>query len=350
MKVAVLGATGTVGQRIVKMLDGHPMFELAEVAASERSEGKKYEEAMKGRWKLEGGMPKYARDLVVRPCVPELESRLVFSALDAAVAGPIEEEFAKAGHAVSSNARNHRMDPDVPLVIPEVNFGHVKAVEKQMKRMGGSGYIVTDPNCSTIGMTLALKPLHDRYGIDRVRVVTMQAISGAGYPGVPSMDILGNVIPYISGEEAKMQTEIKKILGSYTEEDGFRYADMGVSAQCNRVPVEDGHMECLFISFKNKPANAGEVAKALESYEGFHPDLELPTAVQWPIVVLGDDDRPQPRLDRYKGNGMAVTVGRVREDPLGDYAMAILSHNTIRGAAGAALLNAEALLAYKYLD
>ena len=349
--VAVLGATGTVGQRIIQMLENHPWFQLAQVAASDRSEGKSYEEAVKGRWLLAGGIPDYVRKMRVMPCTTDIDSELVFSALDSSVAGPIEEDFANAGHYVCSNCRNHRMEPYVPLVIPEVNPAHLKILEIQKRAKSRSGYIVTDPNCSTIGLVLALKPLDDAYGAKRVHVVTMQAISGAGYPGVASLDITDNVIPFISGEEEKMETETQKILGSVGE-NGFEYSRIEVGAQCNRVPVVDGHEECVFLDVERK-ADVQEAIKMLENYRGVPQDLKLPTAPERPIVVMRDDNRPQPRLDRYNGTersaGMTVYVGRFREDKIFDYRFVVLSHNTIRGAAGAAILNAELLEAQGYM-
>ncbi len=350
-KVAVLGATGTVGQRMIRLLENHPWFELCEVAASDKSSGKRYEDAVRGRWMLEGGVPDYVRDMEVMPCTPDLKSEVVFSALDSSVAGPIEDEFADAGHYVCSNARNHRMDDDVPLIIPEVNPDHLEIVHKQ--RRDRSGFIVTNPNCSTAGLVMALKPLHDAYRVRKAYVVTLQAISGAGYPGLPSLEITDNVIPFISGEEEKTETETKKLLGSLGE-NGFEYADMDISAQCNRVHVVDGHTECVFLGIERK-ASIEEAAEVLNSYRGVPQELGLPTAPERPIIVMQEDNRPQPRLDRYLGEGrargMAVSVGRLREDngdPF-DYKFVILSHNTIRGAAGAAILNAELLEAKGYV-
>ena len=353
-KVAVLGATGTVGQRMIQALDGHPWFELAELAASERSAGRRYADAVEGRWKLEGGIPDYVRDMPVLPCSPDIESSLVFSALDSGVAGPIEDEFADAGHYVCSNAKNHRMEDDVPLVIPEVNPGHLEALEAQKSNRGRQGFVVTNPNCSTIGLVVALKPLDDAYGARRAHVVTSQAISGAGYPGVASLDIHDNLVPYISGEEEKMEAESRKLLGSW--ENGFRYASMGISAQCSRVPVIDGHMEFVFLGVDD-PADVDDAMRVMEAYRGKPQELGLPTAPEQPVIVFRDDDRPQPRLDRYMGSGraagMAVSVGRLREDTcddgLFDYKFVVLSHNTVRGAAGAAVLNAELLEAEGYL-
>jgi aspartate-semialdehyde dehydrogenase len=335
-----------VGQRIVKLLADHPWFDLTAVAASERSTGKRYIEA--ARWHLEGPLPGQAADLVVKDLEPTLDCDFVFSALDSSVAGTAEEQFAKAGYPVVSNSKNHRMDADVPLLIPEVNASHLGAIPVQQKNRGyDTGFIVTNPNCSTAGLVLVLKPLADAFGLEKIFVVTMQAVSGAGYPGVASLDILGNVVPFISGEEEKMEAEPQKLLGKW---DGARFigAGLGISAHCNRVPVVDGHLECASLRLK-KTATLEEVAKALRSFE-VSPDLaSLPTAVKHPVVVLDQDDRPQPRKDVNEGHGMAAVVGRVRECPLLDVKLTLLSHNLLRGAAGAALLNAELLAAQGYL-
>jgi aspartate-semialdehyde dehydrogenase len=345
-RAGVLGATGAVGQRFVKLLADHPWFELTAVAASERSSGKTYGEAT--RWHLEGPVPEVARKLVVRDLAPDLECDFVFSALDSSVAGKAEEDFARAGYGVVSNSKNHRMDPDVPLLIPEVNASHVEAIRVQQKNRGyDAGFIVTNPNCSTAGLVLVLKPLADVFGLEKIFVVTLQAVSGAGYPGVPSLDILGNVIPFISGEEEKMEAEPQKLLGKW---DGSRFieAGLGISAHCNRVPVIDGHVECASLRLK-KTATLDEVREALRSFE-VSPELaSLPTGLKHPIVVQSEDDRPQPRKDVNAGLGMAAVVGRVRECPLLDVKLTLLSHNLVRGAAGAALLNAELLAARGFL-
>lgn len=341
-RAGVLGATGLVGQRLVKLLAEHPWFELSEVAASERSSGKTYAEAV--RWHLEGAVPQGARDLVVKGLEPALDCDFVFSALDSSVAGLAEEDFASAGYPVVSNSKNHRMDPDVPLLIPEVNAAHLAAIPVQQKNRGySSGFIVTNPNCSTAGLVLVLKPLADAFGLEKIFVVTLQAVSGAGYPGVPSVDIHANVIPFISGEEEKMESEPQKLLGQW---NGARFveAGLGLSAHCNRVPVLDGHLECVSLSLK-KIASLGEVREALRNFEVSEELAALPTAVRHPVVVLDDDDRPQPRRDLNTGNGMAAIVGRVRDCPLLDVKLTLLSHNLVRGAAGAALLNAELLVA-----
>ncbi|HMD38820.1 MAG TPA: aspartate-semialdehyde dehydrogenase [Candidatus Acidoferrum sp.] len=345
-RAGVLGATGIVGQRLVKLLSDHPWFQLTEVAASERSSGKTYADAV--RWHLDGPIPEAARGLIVKSLDPSLECDFVFSALDSSVAGAAEEDFARAGYPVVSNSKNHRMDPDVPLLIPEVNAAHLDAIPHQQKNRGyEGGFIVTNPNCSTAGLALVLKPLADAFGLEKVFVVTMQAVSGAGYPGVPSMDIHANVVPYISGEEEKMESEPQKLLGKW---DGARFIDagLGISAHCNRVPVLEGHLECISVSLK-KIASLNEVREALSSFE-VSPELaSLPTAVRNPVIVLDGDDRPQPRRDVHTGNGMAAAVGRVRECPLLDIKLTLLSHNLVRGAAGAALLNAELLAARGFL-
>jgi len=341
-RAGVLGATGIVGQRLVKLLGGHPWFELTEVAASERSSGRTYAEAVS--WHLETPIPEVARDLVVKGIDPMLDCDFVFSALDSSVAGPAEEDFARAGYPVVSNSRNHRMDPDVPLLIPEVNAAHLEAIPLQQKNRGyDTGFIVTNPNCSTAGLVLVLKPLAEAFGLEKVFVVTLQAISGAGYPGVASMDIQGNVVPFISGEEEKMEAEPQKLLGRW---DGARFvgAGLGISAQCNRVPVLDGHLECVSVGLK-KIASLEEVREALRSFEVDRELAALPSALRYPVMVVDEENRPQPRRDVDAGNGMAVVVGRIRECPLQDVKLTLLSHNLVRGAAGAALLNAELLAA-----
>lgn len=339
-RAGVLGATGLVGQRLVKLLANHPWFELTEVAASERSSGKNYSEAV--RWHLDGPIPEAARTLVVKSLDPSLECDFVFSALDSVVAGGAEEDFARAGYPVVSNSKNHRMDPDVPLLIPEVNAAHLDAIPTQQKNRGyGSGFIVTNPNCSTAGLVLVLKPLADAFGLEKVFAVTLQAVSGAGYPGVASMDIHANVIPFISGEEEKMESEPQKLLGKW---DGARFIDagLGLSAHCNRVPVLEGHLECISVSLK-KIACLKEVREALRNFEVNAELASLPSAIRHPVFVIDGDDRPQPRRDVHAGNGMAAVVGRIRECPLLDIKLTLLSHNLVRGAAGAALLNAELL-------
>ena len=338
--VAVLGATGAVGQRFVQMLEEHPWFRLHEVVASERSAGKTYREA--ADWRLDTLMPTDAESLNVKELGAELESRLLFSGLDSSVAGEAEDLYANRGCVVVSNSRNHRMDDDVPLLIPEVNPDHIDAIERQMKRRNSRGYIVTNPNCSTIGLAMAIAPIERLYGIDQLHVTTMQAISGAGYAGVTSYQILDNVIPFIGGgEEEKIEAEPRKILGRWT--DGkFENAPFRISAQVNRVPTIDGHLMTISLSLRNK-APLTAIRHAIENFAGEPQRLQLPTAPQRPLHYVDDKDRPQPRLDRDRENGMAVSVGRLRACPLLDLRMVALVHNTIRGAAGAALLNAELL-------
>ncbi len=345
-RAGILGATGLVGQRLVSLLANHPWFNLTEVAASERSSGKTYAEAV--HWHLDAPIPTPARGLIVKSLDTNLECDFVFSALDSSVAGPAEESFAQAGYPVVSNSRNHRMDPDVPLLIPEVNAQHLDAIPLQQKNRGYStGFIVTNPNCSTAGLVLVLKPLADAFGVEKIFVVTLQAISGAGYPGVPAMDIQGNVVPFISGEEEKMEAEPQKLLGKW---DGVRFVEAGVglSAHCNRVPVVDGHLECVSIGLK-KIASLHEVSEALRNFQVSAELAALPSALKNPVVVLDEEDRPQPRRDVNSGHGMAAVVGRVRECPLLDVKLTLLSHNLVRGAAGAALLNAELLAARGFL-
>jgi aspartate-semialdehyde dehydrogenase len=345
-RAGVLGATGLVGQRLITLLANHPWFELTEVAASERSSGRTYAEAV--RWHLDIAIPEVARGLVVKGLDTTLACDFVFSALDSSVAGPAEEDFARAGFPVVSNSRNHRMDPHVPLLIPEVNAAHLDAIQTQQKNRGyTTGFIVTNPNCSTAGLALVLKPLADAFGLKKIFVVTLQAVSGAGYPGVPSMDIHANVIPFISGEEEKMESEPQKLLGKW---DGTRFIEAGLclSAHCNRVPVLDGHLECVSLSLKNR-ASLNELGDALRNFEVGPEFASLPSAVHHPIVVLDGDDRPQPRRDVHAGNGMAAVVGRIRKCPLLDFKLTLLSHNLVRGAAGAALLNAELLASRGFL-
>src|ERR1700726_2878679 len=304
-RAGVLGATGLVGQRIVKLLADHPWFELTEVAASERSSGKRYSEAV--RWHLDGPIPENARDLIVKGLEPTLECDFVFSALDSSVAGGAEEDFARAGYPVVSNSKNHRMDAYVPLLIPEVNAAHLEAISLQQKKCAyDRGFIVTNPNCSTAGLVLVLKPLADAFGLEKVFVVTLQAVSGAGYPGVATMDIQANVVPFISGEEEKMEAEPQKLLGKW---DSRRFVDagLGLSAHCNRVPVLDGHLECVSLSLK-KIASLGEVREALRAFEVSSELASLPSAVRNPVVVLEEENRPQPRRDVNAGNGMAAVV------------------------------------------
>ena len=334
IEVGVLGATGMVGQQFVSRLANHPWFRCTWLAASERSEGKAYKSV--APWKLTTAIPGGSADRIVEACVPGKGPKVVFSGLDASVAGDIEGAFAAAGHIVVSNARNFRMDPVVPLLIPEVNPDHLQLIEEQRRVKGWSGAIVTNPNCSTIVLALALAPLRT-FNIRAVIVSTMQAVSGAGYPGVPSLDILGNVVPFISGEEEKMQTETLKILGS----DGGRAPYPAVvSAHTNRVAVIDGHTITVSVAFEEKPSLEA-IAEAIRSFSGRPQELWLPSAPQPPIALTDAPNRPQPRLDADLGGGMAITVGRLRECPVMHAKFVALGHNTIRGAAGAAILNAE---------
>lgn len=337
-RVAVLGATGAVGQTFVRLLEKHPWFELAEVAASERSAGRAYAES--ARWVVAGSMPQSVAHQTVLACDPAVvTSDIVFSALDSNVAGEVEAAFARAGKIVLSNAKNHRMTPDVPLVIAEVNPGHLRILEAQRGRHGWSGGIVTNGNCSAIVATLALAPLHERFGIVDVFVSTMQAVSGAGYPGVPSLDILGNVVPYIADEENKLETELCKFLGT-VDGDEIASAAINVSAHCNRVPVENGHTVCLSVRFRQR-ASVSEVAAALAEWRGDASARGLPTSPARPIELTESPDRPQPRRDVGRGRGMTVTVGRVRPDNLFDVKLVAMGDNVVRGAAGASVLNAE---------
>ena len=336
--VAVLGATGAVGQTFIRLLTDHPWFELRELAASERSAGRPYREAT--RW-LEGTLGSAGATTVIACDPAHVRSHIVFSALDSSVAGEIEDAFAAAGHMVLSNARNHRMDADVPLVIPEVNGDHLGLLAAQRSRRGWSGGIVTNANCAATVAAMALAPLHERFGVRQLFVTTMQAVSGAGYPGVPSLDILGNVIPFIKDEEPKIETELCKLLGRLRD-DAIEMAPIAISAQANRVPIEHGHTVCMSVKFERPPT----VAEARAAYEGWtgHRDLAtLPSAPRPPIVVRTEDDRPQARRDVDTGRGMAVVVGRIREDPVLDLRLVALGHNTIRGAAGGSILNAELL-------
>ncbi|MFN2201452.1 MAG: aspartate-semialdehyde dehydrogenase [Caldilineaceae bacterium] len=348
VKVGVLGATGAVGQRFVQMLQGHPWFEITALCASERNQGKRYEDGC--NWNLRGDMPDHLKDAILQPCEPGIDCELVFSALPSTNAGEIEERFAAAGYGVCSNARNHRYDVDVPLLIPEVNPEHLGLIEIQKRNRGWDGFIVTNPNCSTTHLVSALHPLHERFHMEKLFVVTMQAISGAGYPGVSSMDILDNVVPYISGEEEKMeQKEPHKLLGTFTGE-GVAYAEFVVSAQCNRVPVRNGHLESISVEFTTKP-DIDDVVQAWSEYDPLTSRLGLPSAPRPAILYQEAPDRPQPRLDRLAGSvpGMATVVGRLRPDPIFDIKFVALGHNTIRGAAGGSLLNAELIVAQGYL-
>lgn len=342
ISVGILGATGSVGQKFVALLSNHPWFEVTEVAASERSAGKKYKDAV--NWILTSPLPKKIGELKVKECIPDLKCRLVFSGLDSGVAGGVETEFAKAGYIVVSNSRNHRMDKDVPLLVPEINSDHLGIIKTQKY---GKGCIVTNPNCSTIGLVIALKPLVDNFGIDKVNVVTMQALSGAGYPGVASLDTIDNVIPFISGEEDKLETEPLKIFGKLKsgkiEKTKFR-----ISAQCNRVSVVDGHLECVQIKLKKK-ATPEQIKKTWKNFKSVPQKMNLPTAPKQPVHYFEEDRYPQPKIHRDIDKGMAVSVGRLRKDVFFDYKFIVLSHNTVRGAAGGAILCAEIMAAKKMI-
>lgn len=338
-KVGILGATGAVGQRFVQLLENHPWFEVTELGASERSAGKSYAEAVEGRWKISADIPEYAKGLQVKKCEPGLDCELVFGALDSSVAGPIESDFAKEGYFVVSNSRNHRFDSDVPLMSAEVNPEHLNLLKRQKTK----GKIVTNSNCTIMGVTITLKALMDAFGVEEAMLFSMQAISGAGYPGVPSLDILGNVVPFISGEEEKTETEPLKILGTLGD-NGIENAKFKISAHCNRVPVYNGHTVCASVKLGKKP-DVEEFKRVLAEFRGEPQKLKLPSAPEKPIVLREEPDRPQARLDLMAGKGMTTTVGRIREDPLMDFKFVTLSHNTIRGAAGAAILNAELMKA-----
>ena len=347
IKVGILGATGTVGQRFIQLLEGHPWFEIAALTGSQRSVGKPYSEIT--RWKLATPIPAGIKDLVVRESVPDFESQIVFSGLAGDVAGQIEEDFARAGYAVISNASSHRMGTDIPLLIPEVNPDHLELIKVQQEKRGFAGYIVTNPNCFAIPLAMTLDPLNKNFGIKSVVVSAMGGISGAGYPGTPSLDILGNVVPYISDvEEQKLEEETKKLLGKYIN-GAIDVHSMGISAHTSRVPVIDGHTETVFVNFEKKPS-ISEIEQALRDYSSVPQELDLPSAPKRPIVVKDESDRPQPRLDIDIENGMAAIVGRVRECDVFDAKYVVLGHNTIRGAAGASILNAELLYAQGYFQ
>ena len=339
--VSVLGATGTVGQKFVRLLAEHPWFEIAAVAASPASAGRPYGEVV--RWRETMPLPDRVAQLTIAECVPPLAGPIVFSALDAEVAGPIEQAFARAGACVVSNARNHRMDPDVPLLIPEANADHIALIDRQREARGWPGAILTNPNCSTAALALVLAPLHRAFGVERLVVSTMQATSGAGYPGVPSLDILGNVIPYIGGEEEKMERESRKILGTLGE-TGVEPAAFGLSAHTNRVAVIDGHLETVSVGFRRR-VSPDEAVAALREFVPPPIVAGLPSSPRPPVEVDLRPDRPQPRLDLERGGGMAVTVGRIRPCPVLGLRMVLLGHNTIRGAAGQAVQIAELLVA-----
>ena len=345
LPVGILGATGIVGQRFIQLLEHHPWFEVSWLAASDRSEGRSYAEA--ARWRLKTAIPDRVAQMTVSPATPAGAPKIIFAALDASIAKDLEPQFAAAGCAVVSNSSALRMQSDVPLVIPEVNADHIRLIETQPWRRASGGFAVTNPNCSAIGLVLALAPLHQHFGLETVMAVTMQAVSGAGYPGVASLDILGNVIPYIAKEEEKMEEETQKLLGTLNGA-GIIPAPFAMSAQCNRVAVEDGHTESVSIRLKKK-AQAEEIIAAWNNFRAEPQQLHLPSAPAQPVIYLNSVDRPQPRLDVDSGGGMTTSVGRLRKCNVLDWKFTVLSHNTIRGAAGAALLNAELLKAKGYL-
>ena len=343
--VSILGATGTVGQKFVKLLDGHPWFEIVAIAASEQSAGKPYGEVV--RWRETTPIPESVARLVVQQSEPQLPGRIVFSALDADIAGPLEQAFAQCGAFVVTNTRTHRMAADVPLLVPEVNPDHLSLLERQQKERGWKGGIVANPNCSTAGLVMALAPLHAAFRLEKLFVATMQASSGAGYPGVPSLDLLGNVIPFIGGEEEKIEAETCKILGDLAG-SAVESAAIAVSAHTSRVAVVDGHTEVVSAGFARRVTPA----EALEAYRTFETPAavaNLPSTPARPIEVDSRPDRPQPRLDVDRGTGMSVTIGRIRPCPLLDIRLVLLSHNTVRGAAGAAIQNAELLVGEGYV-
>jgi aspartate-semialdehyde dehydrogenase len=344
-RVGILGATGMVGQRFIQLLEHHPQFEVTAVAASDRSQGKAYGEACS--WRLQGEMPASVRSLRVQAPAPPLECDLVFSSLPGDIARETEGSFAAAGYPVISNSSAFRMDEDVPLLIPEVNHQHLDLLPRQRQRYTSGGYIVTNPNCSTIMLALAIAPLNAAFGISSVVATTLQALSGAGYPGVASLDILDNVLPHIGGEEEKIETETTKILGRCVDAR-IETAPMAVSAQCHRVNVADGHMAAVRVKL-SRPAELNDLREALASFKSLPQELGLYSAPRDPIVVRDEVDRPQPKLDRDAGNGMTITIGRLKPDSVLDYRFVVLSHNTIRGAAGAAILNAELLIALGHL-
>jgi aspartate-semialdehyde dehydrogenase len=345
LEVGILGATGMVGQHFIKFLQGHPWFKLTWLGASDRSAGKVYGDAM--TWHLAGGLPDSAARLAVEDSKPGNAPQLLFSAMDVSVATDIERAFAQAGHVVVSNSRNHRMERDVPLLVPEINPDHLKLVPVQQRARGWKGQIVTNPNCSTVVLTMGLGPLK-QFGITRVVATTLQAISGAGYPGVASMDIVGNVIPFIGGEEEKMQQETQKILGEF-QGDHIEPLAAKVSAHCNRVPVVDGHTVTISVEFSSKPSEA-DVRHAFDVFTALPQQRGLPSAPPRPVIYLEEANRPQPRKDADRDRGMTACVGRLRACPALDYKFVALGHNTVRGAAGAAVLNAELMHSEGMLD
>jgi aspartate-semialdehyde dehydrogenase len=345
--VGVLGATGVVGQRFIQLLENHPWFQVAWLGASERSAGLAYSEACK--WRLRTALPERIARMKVSAASPEGAPKIIFAALDAAIALEVEAKFAESGRVVVTNSSAYRMNDDVPLILPEVNADHMALIEQQAWRKKSGGFIVTNANCSAMGLVMALAPLQQSFGVEKVFVVTMQAVSGAGYPGVASLDIIGNVIPYIPKEEEKMEAETRKMLGSLNGSGKIKMGEFGMSAHCNRVAVEDGHTESVSVKL-GKSANPEEIIAAWNAFSGIPQELKLPSAPSQPVIYDTTADRPQPRFDVDRGGGMTATVGRLRPCNLLDWKFTVLSHNVIRGAAGAALLNAELLKAKGYLD
>ena len=341
--VAVLGATGSVGQRFISLLDKHPWFKVVALAASDRSVGQKYSQA--ARWVLDTPLPEYARDMVVVPATTDcIDAKIVFSALHTEVANEVEPQFAKAGAAVCSNASSYRRGEDVPLLLPEINADHIQIVKYQRMNKGWSGCIITNPNCTSTGLTIALKALDNAFGVKQVIAVSLQALSGAGYPGVPSLDIMDNIIPNVAngGEEEKVEWEPRKMLGKF-HENRIDLADITFSAHTNRVAVIDGHTVCASVKL-DQPVEPEAAIQALRDFSAHPAARDLPSSPRPVIEVREEADRPQPRLDRLAGNGMTTVVGRVRRDPILDLKFVVLSHNTIRGAAGASIYNAELLV------
>lgn len=349
MKVGILGATGAVGQKFIRLLQNHPWFTIEALGASERSAGKKYKDA--ANWVEDVNLPDYVAKMTVSNCEPDEFKQVdfVFSGLDASVAGDIEKAFAEAGIPVISNAKNFRMDKTVPLLVPEVNPDHIEIIKSQTFTKDGSGWIVTNPNCVAVPLSIALKPLHDAFGIDTVILTTMQAVSGAGYPGVPSLDILGNVVPFISGEESKIKPETQKLL-STLDNGSFKEPEIKLSATATRVPTINGHMIAATVKLTNTPSSIDEVKKAFQTWKNPIADLELPSSPKEVIKLHEDDRYPQPRLHADQEGGMQLHIGRLRESEVFDISFVAMAHNTIRGAAGGAILNAELLVKKGFLE
>jgi aspartate-semialdehyde dehydrogenase len=342
IKVGILGCTGAVGQKLIALLSNHPDFEISEITASEKSAGKKYIEAV--NWKEQTHIPDRVKSMIIKKCAPPLNAKILFSGLDSSVAGKIEADFAKAGYIVVSNSKNHRMDNDVPLIIPEINSEHFKLIDTQKKRWKSGGFIITNPNCSTIALAISLYPIHKTFGLTKVIVTTMQAISGAGYPGVPSLDILGNIVPHIEDEEEKIQTEMLKILGKL-EKGEISFANLKISASCNRVPVRDGHT--LSVSFETKlKAKKEDIIKSFSKIKNFGFNFSPDKVIEY----IDNPFRPQPLLDANADKGMRISIGNLRECNVLDWKYTALGHNTIRGAAGATILNAEWLIHNGYVE